>query len=401
MSDEQCSDGLANSSGLVGKNLMMHPCPEVEGVYEDDLESWNGPAGQLAYSLQFYETDLDRGFYRGAKWALMPFPGALRVLRLFDGLPFEERWGTGLHQLSSYAGKAFLWSATVDDLPEESNRVILDDELTDSSGLPAPRIQFRYSEDTLRNIEFQYDRMVEAHEAAGAAHIFRGPIVPSGHLLGTARMGDDPQRSVVDGYGRCHDVPNLFIVDGSVMVTGGAVNPTATIAAFALAGRASSGGNRRPACGGRGMTALALETHEVGRLRAVAAVLVPGDGDAPAALDLAEFDDLLQRAATALGPDLPALREAIRRLPEDIETVTLTVFSASHPEDFSLIGTAVSGAYFMSPTALTAIGYPTGPRTAPPFDLAADELASGILDPVIPEDSMSPEHSPPMAFVDR
>jgi choline dehydrogenase-like flavoprotein len=234
MSSDQHPDGLANSSGLVGKNLMMHPCPEVEGVYDDELESWNGPAGQLAYSLQFYETDLDRGFYRGAKWALMPFPGVLRVLRLFDGLPFEERWGTGLHHLSRYGGKAFLWSATVDDLPEERNRVTLDPELTDSSGLPAPRVDFRYSEDTLRNIEFQFNRMVEAHEAAGAAHVVRGPIVPSGHLLGTARMGDDPETSVVDGYGRCHDVPNLFIVDGSVMVTGGAVNPTGTIAAFAL-----------------------------------------------------------------------------------------------------------------------------------------------------------------------
>ena len=131
------------------------------------------------------------------------------------------------------------------------------------------------------------------------------------------------------------------------------------------------------------MSSQALDNHEAGRLRAVAAVLIPGDGDAPAALDLAEFDDLLQRAATALGPDLPALRDAVRRLPDDIDVKTLKVFSESEPEHFSLLGTAVSGAYFMSPAALTALGYPTGPRTAPPFDLAADELASGILDPVI------------------
>ncbi len=81
MSDEQHSDGLANSSGLVGKNLMMHPNPSAIGVFDEELESWNGPAGQLAYSLQFYETDLERGFYRGAKLNLMPFPGVLNVLR--------------------------------------------------------------------------------------------------------------------------------------------------------------------------------------------------------------------------------------------------------------------------------------------------------------------------------
>jgi choline dehydrogenase-like flavoprotein len=234
MSDDRHPDGLANSSGLVGKNLMMHPCPVVVGLYDDELESWHGPAGQLMYSHQFYETDLANGFYRGSKWALMPFTGVLPVLELFDSLPFEDRWGAGLHRLSRYAGKGSIWTATVDDLPEESNCVTLDPALTDSSGLPAPRVQYRYSENTQRSMEFHYQRMEEAHEAAGAAHVFRGPIVPSGHLLGTARMGADLETSVVDGYGRCHDVPNLFIIDGSVMVTGASVNPTATIAAFAL-----------------------------------------------------------------------------------------------------------------------------------------------------------------------
>jgi choline dehydrogenase-like flavoprotein len=234
MSDDQHSDGLANSSGLVGKNLMMHPNAPAIGVYDDALQAWNGPAGQLLYSLEFYETDLARGFYRGAKWNLMPYPGVLSVLNLFDDLPFEQRWGTGLHQLSRYAGRASVMYANIDDLPEETNRVTLDPELTDSSGLPAPRVRYRFSENTRRNLKFQSDRMVEAHEAAGAAHVFRGPIYPSGHVLGTARMGNDPATSVVDSYGRSHDVPNLFIVDGSVMVTGAAVNPTATIAAFAL-----------------------------------------------------------------------------------------------------------------------------------------------------------------------
>jgi choline dehydrogenase-like flavoprotein len=62
------------------------------------------------------------------------------------------------------------------------------------------------------------------------------PLVESAgfHLLGTARMGDDPASSVVDSVGRAHDAPNLWIVDGSVFVTAGALNPTSTIQAIAL-----------------------------------------------------------------------------------------------------------------------------------------------------------------------
>lgn len=227
-------DGLANSSGLVGKRLMTHPNGCVIGLYDEELETWNGPAGQLMYSLQFYETDPANDFYRGSKWNLMPEPGVLAVLGLFRDLPFEERWGRALHNLSRSAGKALLWYANVDDLPEEENRVTLDPTLADSTGLPAPRVQYRLSENSRRNIRFSIDRMAEAHEAAGAAQTFVGPLIPSGHLLGTARMGDDPRTSVVDRFGRSHDIPNLFIVDGSVMVTAGSVNPTATIAALAL-----------------------------------------------------------------------------------------------------------------------------------------------------------------------
>jgi len=235
MSDDTYSDGLANSSGLVGKNLMIHPNTAVTGVYDEDVESWNGPAGQLLYSLQFYETDLSRGFYRGAKWNLMPIPGVLNALELFRDLPFEERWGTKVHQLASRAGHILNWVANIDDLPIETNRVELDPELKDTSGLPAPRIQYQLTDNTRANLEFSAERMVEAHEAAGAAKIVVDPAVwPSGHLLGTARMGDDPRRSVVDSFGRSHDIPNLYIVDGSVMVTGGAMNPTATIAALSL-----------------------------------------------------------------------------------------------------------------------------------------------------------------------
>jgi len=143
-------DGLANSSGLVGKNLMLHPNNEVIGLYDDEIESWKGPAGQLIYSLEFYETERSRGFVRGAKMNLMPVPGILRFLSLLDHLPFEQRWGAGMHELAKYAGRALSWAGNIEDLPEESNRVVLDPNLKDSSGVPAPRVEYKMALSTCR-----------------------------------------------------------------------------------------------------------------------------------------------------------------------------------------------------------------------------------------------------------
>ncbi|MFO1169627.1 MAG: GMC family oxidoreductase [Hyphomicrobiaceae bacterium] len=229
-------NGLANSSGLVGKNLMLHPNNETIGLYDEDFESWKGPAGQAMYSLEFYETDLKRGFYRGSKMNLMPVPGILRLLHNFVGAAFEQRWGKSAQDIIEHAGRALSWAANIEDLPEETNRVELDPVLKDSDGLPAPKVTYKMSENTTKSLTFALDRMVDIHKAAGAKHIAKTFIwrEQPGHLLGTARMGNDPQRSVVDRYGRAHDVPNLFIVDGSLMVTGGAVNPTASITALAL-----------------------------------------------------------------------------------------------------------------------------------------------------------------------
>lgn len=229
-------NGLSNSSGLVGKNLMLHPNNEVIGLYDEPLESWTGPAGQPIYSLEFYETDTSRGFYRGSKLNLMPVPGILRFLNDFDGLPFEQRWGKSIHDLAKYAGRVLSWAGNIEDLPEEHNRVTLDDTLTDGDGLPAPKISYKISDNTQKNLDFVLARMADMHKAAAADHVFSHPLWKEapGHLLGTARMGKDPERSVVNEFGRSHDVKNLFIVDGSVMVTSGAMNPTATITSLAL-----------------------------------------------------------------------------------------------------------------------------------------------------------------------
>ena len=186
------------------------------------------------YSLEFADTDPSRGFLRGAKWALMPPLGVLHVLDHLQHHTFDERWGAKVHEIARYTGRSMIWSGEADDFPEESSTVTLDPSSADSSSLPGVKVNYRRSENTDRMIEFMYSRMIEAHEAAGARRVLTAPLTESGHLLGTARMGTDPGSSVVDAFGRSHDVPNLFIVDGSVFVTGGSVNPTASIAALSL-----------------------------------------------------------------------------------------------------------------------------------------------------------------------
>jgi choline dehydrogenase-like flavoprotein len=229
-------EGLANSSGMVGKRLMMHPFVGVMGIYQEQLESWLGPFGANLYSLQFAETDTSRGFLRGAKWSAMAIPGPMEVLARYADLPIEERTGAAGQALVERAlGRAFEWAASIEDLPDENNTVTLSTELVDSSGLPAPKLTYKLSEDSIKNLDWNVERMHEAHRAAGAIETKVVPWMPAvgWHMLGTARCGDDPSTSVVDGYGRAHDVPNLYVLDGSVFVTSSSVNPTATVVSFA------------------------------------------------------------------------------------------------------------------------------------------------------------------------
>ncbi len=232
----QHPDGLANSSGLVGKNLMLHPNCSVSGFYDEDLASWRGPAGQLLHSMEFYDTRPEHDFVRGAKMHVLPLPGPLNAVEMHRVLPFDEVWGEAFHDVIRRHAGGILWAANTEDLPDERNRVVLDDTITDSDGIPAPKVEYRISDNTRKILKFTVERMRDLHEAAGAVETFEVElwVDQPGHLLGTARMGDDPATSVTDSFGRCHDVPNLYIADGSLMVTSGSANPTATITALAL-----------------------------------------------------------------------------------------------------------------------------------------------------------------------
>jgi choline dehydrogenase-like flavoprotein len=229
-------DGLANSSGWVGRNLMFHPYAMVTGIFEERLEGYKGPTGCCIMSQEFYETDPARDFVRGYTFETLRGMGPVSaaLLGMSSG---RIPWGADHHRAFAQLFDHTAGLVVIcEDLPESRNRVTLDPELVDGSGIPAPRIEYRLSENSLRMLEHAVARGTELLEAAGAVETFAdSPLRVAGwHLMGTARMGTDPERSVVNEWGRCHDVRNLFIVDGSVFVTAGAVNPTNTIQALAL-----------------------------------------------------------------------------------------------------------------------------------------------------------------------
>ncbi len=152
--------------------------------------------------------------------------------------PNAPQWGAAYKRmLHDYYTRSVYALAHTTSLPVPTNSVTLDATVTDAWGLPAPCITFSEHENDMRLYEFFRDRNIELLEAAGATKTWAFPLdtyFPAVHLLGTCRMGHDPATSVVNAQHRAHDVPNLFIVDGSSFVTSGRGQPTCTIQALAF-----------------------------------------------------------------------------------------------------------------------------------------------------------------------
>lgn len=233
----QFPQGLANSSGIVGKHLMFNGGAIVPGIYEHPLNEYKG-AQVTRIALDWYDSDPKRGCYGGggldARADIM-----LPIFFAMNGAaPGQRNWGADYKR---YLEHGFTRQMTVmahtTSLPVANNSVSLDPSLKDERGLPAMRITYRDHEDDLKFERYMQQRAIEVHQAAGAKEIAPLPIevqTLAVHLLGTCRMGNDPRSSVVDRFHRTHDVKNLFICDGSSMVTSGRGQPTMTIMALAF-----------------------------------------------------------------------------------------------------------------------------------------------------------------------
>jgi choline dehydrogenase-like flavoprotein len=221
-------DGLANSSGQVGKNYMRHMTGSVYAIYEKPVHMYRGTT--MAGIIRDESVHKpDRGFVGGYE---------METLSL--GLPFMAAfldpggWGKQFAQdMEGYASMAGMWLVG-EDMPQEKNAISLHATEKDQYGLAVPNVHFDDHANDVAMREHAFKQGAAVYEAVGAIRTIRTPPYPSTHNLGTNRMAENAQDGVVNKHGQTHDIKNLFISDGSQFTTGGAENPTLTIVALAI-----------------------------------------------------------------------------------------------------------------------------------------------------------------------
>lgn len=221
-------NGLANSSGHVGRHYMRHTTGSVYAQFEQPVHSYRGEtmAGIIADEARH---DPDRGFAGGYYLETLSLGPAFLAAFAEPG-----SWGADFTAiLNGYANTAGLWIVG-EDMPQASNRVTLNGTVTDAHGLPVANVHFDEHPNDIAMREHGYRQAELLYDAVGSTSAHRTPPYPSTHNLGTSRMSVKPEDGVTNAFGRTHDVSNLFVTDGSVFTTGGAANPTLTIVALAM-----------------------------------------------------------------------------------------------------------------------------------------------------------------------
>lgn len=219
-------DGLANSSGWVGKAVMVHSSNDVYGKFPDEIRLYKGTP-VLATTQDFYETDPSRGFARGYT---LHAHGS-RPVEMAKGISRSAKlWGAALRETMldyNFYGRVTLVGEV---LPDPANRVQLSEE-KDEYGMPLAHVAFSYGNNDHRLIAHAVAKMKEIIQAAGGTPEY--VTNDTAHLMGGCRMGSDPATSVTNSFGQTHDIPNLFIAGASLFVTSGGGNPTDTVMALA------------------------------------------------------------------------------------------------------------------------------------------------------------------------
>lgn len=222
-------NGLANSSGLVGKNFMTHPNNQIYGLFNEPINQYKGAVMGQVMVQDWYETDPANDFVRG--WGAVSFG----VLPFYYGIAGPDLIGAELKRFySNYAYMAGWWTV-VEALPNDNSTITLDPEVVDQRGFPVARLTHSWLENDRRALRHSQIKCQEMLYAAGAVETYIGSEYAA-HPMGTVRLGSSPANSVLNEYCQTWDIPNLFVADTSTMPTGAAVNSTLTAMAIAQRG---------------------------------------------------------------------------------------------------------------------------------------------------------------------
>ena len=221
-------DGLANSSGQVGRNYMRHLTGSVYAMFKQPVHMYRGTT-----MAGIIRDESGHNPKRG-------FAGGYELETLALGVPFMAAflnpggWGADFAEyMDNYTRLAGMWIVG-EDMPRETNRVTLNPGVKDKWGNPVPNVHFDDHDNDIAMRKHAFTQGQRVYAAAGAVKSFQTPPYPSTHNLGTCRMGASAKDSVCNSHGQTHDVGNLFISDGSQFTTGGAENPTLTIVSLAI-----------------------------------------------------------------------------------------------------------------------------------------------------------------------
>jgi choline dehydrogenase-like flavoprotein len=218
--------GLGNSSGTLGRYLMAQAGNVVMGRFDQPVRMYKAPPAH-ALTEEFYETNPKNGFARGfAIQTVGPLPVAFGK----QILAAKKAWGWGLRREMMDYNHWAAFGLLGEILPWDDNRVTLSED-TDRFGLRVAHVSFNLHDNDKKLIKAAKEKTEEVMQAAGANQVVQEARYA--HLVGGCRMGANPRKSVVDKFGRSHDVPNLFVCDGSVFPTQGSANPGLTIQALA------------------------------------------------------------------------------------------------------------------------------------------------------------------------
>jgi gluconate 2-dehydrogenase alpha chain len=241
---EKFPDGLANSSGQVGKHLTAHMMPNVFVAFDDRyVNVFMGPSAQKHTIDDFNADNFDHGsmsFIRGSQISIgtISLQGGPIGTTTFNPPPGIPRWGAAYRDyLATYFAKQAAMVAQTENLPYADQTIDLDPNVRDQWGLPAPRLTYDWRRpNELARVEFMMRKMEELGRVMGATHVWRAPLgpgAPGAHHEGGTRMGSDSKTSVVNRYGQSWDIPNLFIIGSSTFPSMSGFNPTLTIQALA------------------------------------------------------------------------------------------------------------------------------------------------------------------------